>query len=75
MNVFKILTNKPFRRNLLNARNALRGRPIMVATTRAVPETFRERNMIPSSSALKLIMRVNALLKASIIEFMIHHDT
>src|SRR5512139_588802 len=63
--VLRILTESPFRGNFLKPRSVLRGRPIRVATARAVPETLRESNIIPNNSLFRWRMRDRAAAKLS----------
>jgi hypothetical protein len=48
MKVLSMLMIRPLRGNFLNPRSALKGSPIRVAARRAVPETLRERTIIPA---------------------------
>ena len=68
MNVFRRLMTNPLKGNFLNARSALRGRAASVESTSAVPDTLRERHMIPSNSLSRWNIRENALLMPSVNE-------
>jgi hypothetical protein len=57
MKVLSMLMINPLSGNFLNPRSALKGRPIRVAARRAVPDTLRERRIIPSSSLSRLRIR------------------
>lgn len=68
MKEFRMLICAPFIGNLLRPRSAASGSPKMVAMIRAVPETFMDSNMMPSSSLSMLKIRANAFAKPSIIK-------
>ena len=68
MNVFNILTANPLSGNFLKPSRAPMGSPRRVVTTRAVPETLMDKNIIPNNSLSRLRMREKALVKPSMIE-------
>jgi hypothetical protein len=68
MNVFMRLINNPFAGKCLKPSKADKGMPIDAAIKRAVPETLRDKNIMPKSSASRLNISKNAFLKPSIIK-------